>query len=271
MRLRPPAVAGRFYPDAPERLRSDIQRYLDAADVESDPDRVRAIVVPHAGYPFSGPVAAHAFRRIAGKRPKRVVLLGPSHHFGFEGVSVFASGGFQTPLGAMPIDEPLAREIAERTATWTDEAHVPEHALEVELPFLQQTLGEVPIVPVLFGALPADEHAGFGRMLAGLLEPDDLVLISTDLSHYLDNESAHRRDRHSLEVLRSGDAKAYARGVHDRTVQMCGATAVVAGLACVQANETPEFRLLDYRTSGDVAGDTSRVVGYAAVTLERAA
>lgn len=269
MLTRQPAVAGRFYPDAPEVLESTLAALLRGASATHPaPRHVASILVPHAGYPYSGPVAAHAFARISGKRPGRVVLLGRSHHYAFPGASIAAEGAFATPLGLLPIDESFASTLAKMTQLAPAHMHTPEHALEVELPFLQAVLGEVPIVPVLFGEDPAPWHEAFGRELASLLDHDDLVLISTDLSHYLSNEEAHQQDRRSLGGLLAKDCRAFEEGSLTGAYSLCGATAVVAGMACALARGATEWRLLDYRTSGDVCGDTRRVVGYAAVSFE---
>jgi AmmeMemoRadiSam system protein B len=269
MLTRPPAVAGRFYPEAPDVLEQMVERLLDgAASTPAAPERVAGILVPHAGYPYSGPVAAHAFARVRGKRAGRVVLLGRSHHFAFPGASVVCEGAFETPLGLLPIDESFARKLASVTAAAPANVHDQEHALEVELPFLQVALGEVPIVPVLFGSEPSPLHARFGKQLASLLNPDDLVLVSTDLSHYLANSAAHTQDRASLNGLMTQDLESFEDGVITGAYALCGATAVLAGMACASARGATEWRLLDYRTSGDTCGDTSRVVGYAAVSFE---
>lgn len=269
MLTRHPAVAGRFYPAAPAELESIVRGYLrEATLTTAASDQVAGIVVPHAGYPYSGPVAAHAFARIAGARPGRVVLLGCSHHYTFPGASIVCEGEFQTPLGRLPIDEDFARSLFIATDVAPAEIHEPEHALEVELPFLQVVLGRVPIVPVLFGAQPSAWYEHFGRQLAGMLAKTDLVLVSTDLSHYLNNDAAHRLDRASIDALLSKDYRSFAAGIAEGSCAMCGATAVVAGMACALARGATDWRLLDYRTSGDVCGDNTRVVGYAALSFE---
>ncbi|MBI1317752.1 MAG: AmmeMemoRadiSam system protein B [Candidatus Hydrogenedens sp.] len=268
MLLRPPIAAGRFYPDTPAELSAEIARYLGDALVVPAPDETAGIVVPHAGYPFSGPVAAYGFKRVQGKRPGRVVLLGRSHHYGFHGASIITSGALQTPLGHLPVDEDFARKLAREVETESAKAHGPEHALEVELPFLQVLFGEVPVVPILFGCEPGAWHVAFGRSLAARLEPQDLVLVSTDLSHYLSNDQAHDADERSLGALLSGDIDSYEHGVESDAVKMCGATAVVAGMACATARGATQWHLLDYRTSGDVTGMIERVVGYAALSME---
>lgn len=269
--VRRPAVAGQFYPSEPEELRETVDAYLDTAHVESAPDRVVTIVSPHAGYIYSGPTAGHAFARVRGKRPKRVVLIGCSHRYAIDTASVFTSGEFKTPIGSFPIDEPFARELAEVTESVSIEPHLPEHSLEVQLPFLARAVGFVPIVPVLFGSPAGPWHAKMGESLAHMLDESDLVVASTDLSHYLSEQQANEIDHRSIDAVLARDWRAYARRIRDRSCAMCGAAAVTAAMSCATALDANEWNLLDYRTSGAASGDYRRVVGYAAISMERAA
>ena len=269
--IRRPAVAGQFYPNEPDKLRKTVDAYLDAADVESAPERVVTIVSPHAGYIYSGPTAGHAFARVRGKTPKRVVLLGCSHRYAIETASVFTSGEFDTPIGAFPVDAVFAGELADATGSVSVDPHMPEHSLEVQLPFLARAIGLVPIVPVLFGSSAGPWHAKMGEALARMLDSSDLVVASTDLSHYLNEASANETDRRSINALLTKDWHTYARGIRDKSCAMCGAAAVTAAMTCARALDASEWKLLDYRTSGAASGDYGRVVGYAAISMERAA
>lgn len=272
MPVRPPAVAGRFYPGGPEKLHASVAAYLNDAAVEPNPGQVATVVAPHAGYPFSGPTAGHAFRRIQGMSPRRVVLLGPSHHYQFEGISVYDRGAWETPLGAVDIDEDLAARLVGAFGNTRPEAHAPEHALEVELPFLQQALRPgFAIVPVLFGGPPGPTHLALADWLAGNIDPDDLVVASTDLSHFLSEPEANRIDRNTLDTILAGEPDAVRQGMRDQTCSMCGATAVYTALAAANHAGATRRTLWDYRTSGQASGDFSRVVGYGGVTLERPA
>lgn len=268
---RTPAVAGQFYPRSPRDLREVVKDYIASADLEPTPEAVVTVLVPHAGYVYSGPTAGFAYRRMQGKTPGRVVLLGCSHHYRFETASIYDSGTFETPLGDFTVDQPFATALADKVDSYSCEPHMPEHSLEVQLPFLAASVGRVPIVPVLFGSLPNEWHAEVGRILAEMLEPGDLVVISTDLSHYLSDAEAHEADTHALEVLLTQDIDRYLDESHRGTCAMCGAAAVVAGMACAAAQGADRWKVLDYRTSAHASGDTSRVVGYAAVSMERAA
>lgn len=269
--IREPAVAGTFYPAEEAALRRMVDACFAECDVASAPSRVAGIVAPHAGIQYSGVTAAHAFGRCAGKKPQRVIMIGCSHHFPIRRVSVWDSGSFKTPLGTFPIDEAFARRITEKFGNETPEAHVPEHCIEMHLPFLYTSLGAVPIVPMLFGGRAGDCHHEFGRALAGMVAPEDLVVCSTDLSHFLTEEQANRIDRASLDALLKQDIGKFDGGIAQKRYAMCGATAVSVAMACALERHAESWQLLDYRTSAAVTHDTSRVVGYGAVSMERAA
>jgi len=270
MLVREAAMAGHFYPADPDKLRQDIEQYLISAEIEAAPSQVLALVAPHAGYAYSGPTAGHAYARVRGKKPTRVVLLGRSHHFYFDDLQVWNQGAFRTPLGDSPIDDALAADLAQEFGSDTY-AHGPEHTLEVHVPFLQVAFDEVPVVPVLFGSDPRSWHADFGRSLAERLGPNDLIVASTDLSHFLKQEQANEIDRRSLDRVLSGEYDMLTREIAGGRCSMCGATAVVAAMAYAESRNAAEWRLLDYRTSGDATGDYARVVGYGAVSIERQA
>ncbi|MBI2432313.1 MAG: AmmeMemoRadiSam system protein B [Candidatus Hydrogenedentes bacterium] len=271
MGTRHAAVAGQFYPARAAALRETVETYVKESGVDAAPERTLGILVPHAGYVYSGPTAGHAFARVRGKKVQRVVLLGRSHRYQFEGVSIYTSGAFETPLGALTIDEAFARELAARIGNTGLEPHLPEHGLEVELPFLQVVLGEVAIVPVLFGSDPGHWHVKAGETLAEMMAPEDLVLVSTDLSHYLNEDAANALDEGTLRTLLAKDWHAMVEGERQGACSMCGMTAVVAGMACALKRGAEDWRMWDYRTSAQASGDFSRVVGYGAVTMERAA
>ncbi|HRK34593.1 MAG TPA: AmmeMemoRadiSam system protein B [Candidatus Hydrogenedentes bacterium] len=269
--IRRPAAAGQFYPRDPNTLRVLVDGLIDAAGEVASPEGVSAVVSPHAGYKYSGATAGHAYARIRGKQPGRVVLLGCSHRYQFPTASVMTAGLFETPLGFFPVDEPFAVRFASATGAISADPHLGEHSLEVQLPFLARAVGIVPIVPVLFGSAANDWHAATGELLATMLDPSDLVVCSTDLSDYLDESSANRIDRHSIESVLTKDWRSYTEGIRDGSCSMCGAAAVVAAMTCAKARNANEWQLLDYRTSAAASGERDRVVGYAAMSMERAA
>lgn len=270
MTVRPAAVAGQFYPAAPEKLQSTVAIYLEEAAMTPAPDRVSVIIAPHAGYPYSGPTAARAFGRLQGMSPCRVFLLGPSHHYRFQGLSIYGGEAFASPLGPVPVDQAFAAELAARFGAECPEAHIPEHALEVELPFLQVVLAPgFRIVPLLFGGHATTVHRSLAECIAEQMEPGDLILASTDLSHFLTESAANQIDRHSLDAIVAGEPDALATALRDGSCALCGGTAVVVALAAANLFGATSRTVWDYRTSAWATGDPSRVVGYGGLTLEK--
>lgn len=259
LRIREPAVAGAFYPADTARLRNQVQRLL--ADAASrDGENVRALIVPHAGYRYSGPIAASAFRLLQGQQPDSlptVYLLGPAHYVPVDAVALAPYDRFDTPLGPVPqnraaIDALLARGRSYRSQ---EAAHRPEHSVEVELPFLQVVLEDFDLVAMLCGQ---PDVAQVAADLAARLRPQDLVVISSDLSHFHSYGDAQRRDQGFLDAVVAGDEARAARG------EACGLQPILI-LMHLAALQGWTATLLDYRNSGDTGGDPSRVVGYAAV------
>lgn len=256
---RPAAVAGRFYPADPEQLRLDVERYLAGARGPAPPPPLpKALIVPHAGYVYSGPVAAAAYAQVARERDaiERVVLLGPSHRLWFEGLAVPSVEAFRTPLGTLPLDrEWLARVRDLPQVVVLDAAHAQEHSLEVQLPFLQCVLGSFTLAPLAVGDATALQVAEVLERLWG--GPETLIVISSDLSHYLDYESARRIDAdtaRSIEALRAERLDAE---------RACGYLPV-SGLLLAARRRAMHVQPLDLRSSGDTAGGRDQVVGYGA-------
>lgn len=258
MTIRPPAVAGRFYPDDPRQLRRAVRHYLDAAPAEALPGRVKIVIAPHAGYPFSGPVAGAAFRPLAAhdREVARLVLIGPAHWVPFQGVGVSRADAFATPLGLVPIDRSAVAALFDwHEAVAADWAHAPEHALEVELPFLQTLLGEVPIVPLLCGTCDdAAVMAALRRLWGG---PETVIVVSSDLSHYEAYDAARAHDARTAAAIEALDPSSIG------PFEACGFRAIRAALALAR-----EFQLVPVRlalaNSGDTAGPRDSVVGYGA-------
>jgi len=258
---RPAAVAGSFYPGEPAVLAAEVTTYLAAAASAKDARPPKAIIAPHAGYVYSGPIAASIYARLAPLRGRvrRVVLAGPAHRVFVRGAAVPAARAFETPLGTIELD---AQAIATlRTLPFveqSDRAHALEHSLEVHLPFLQSTLGEFRLVPVVVGDATPDEAA---QLLDAVWGGDEtLVVVSSDLSHYLPYEAARRRDRDTVDAI---------LGLEPHLVgeEACGA-APINGLLRVARRRGLGVELVDLRNSGDTAGDRDRVVGYGALAFE---
>lgn len=257
--VRPAAVAGMFYPQAPAALGAAVRGYLTEglSSAEADPLPPKAVIVPHAGYVYSAPVAAPAYRRIARGRDvtRRVVLLGPVHRVPIRGLALPAADAFATPLGTIEVDtEAAARALELPQVRRSEAAHALEHSLEVQLPFLQTVLDDFRIVPFAVGDATPDEVAEvIGRLWGG---PETLIVVSSDLSHYHPYAAARQIDRGTAAAIMALDASLD----HE---QACGATPINGFALCARRRDLkPE--LLDLRNSGDTAGDKSRVVGYAA-------
>lgn len=254
--IRPAAVAGTFYPRQASTLTTDLAHYLASAPAAAG-RCPKAIIVPHAGYIYSGPIAAHAYRRLAGARGqiRRVVLLGPVHRVPVRGLALSTATAFETPLGRIAIDTAAQAELSTLPqVVISDAAHALEHSLEVQLPFLQTVLGEFQLVPLAVGdATPAEVAQVLERVWGG---PETLIVISSDLSHFLPYKVAQQVDRQTTDMILHLQV-----GINHE--QACGGTPVNGLLLAAQQHHL-RAELLDLRNSGDTAGDPERVVGYAA-------
>lgn len=254
--VRPAAVAGAFYPGNALQLAQQVDALLSQAP---DPHvRPKALIVPHAGYAYSGPVAASAYAAVAAMNPKptRVVLLGPSHHVGFKGVALPGTHALATPLGLVEVDERLV-DLALRFpfVGASPLAHKREHSLEVQLPFLQRALGSFKVLPMIVGQVPPEDIAALLSAVWG--GPETLVVVSSDLSHYLSFDEARALDASTAERIGALDAE------HLTPEQICGAEPV-RGLLVAAREHHLNARVLDLRNSGETAGNRARVVGYGA-------
>ncbi len=259
LRQREPAVAGTFYPADAAALDAAIERYLSSC--EPGADAPKALIVPHAGYVYSGPVAACAYARLAPARDRirRVVLIGPSHYLGFRGLALPATEAFLTPLGRVPLDrEAIDRLRALPQVVVNDAAHAREHSLEVQLPFLQSVLEDFVLIPLLTGEAPPEAVA---EVLALLWDgPETLIVVSSDLSHYLDYESARERDLGTANSILTLRPEAIG------PERACGCHGI-GGLLTFARRHGLEIQKLDLRNSGDTAGPRGSVVGYGAFAL----
>lgn len=261
-RLRPPAVAGTFYPADEGALRDSLRRsFADAIDPAFGAPVPEATVVPHAGYVYSGPVAASAYLRVrpAHATIRRVILLGPSHRVPLRGLALSGADAWITPLGEVPIDPDAATTLRELPFVGVDDAaHAPEHSLEVQVPFLQTVLDDFSLVPLVVGDATTDEVAAV--IDAGWSGPETLVVVSTDLSHYHRYAEAVRHD------ARTAAAIASLRDDDIGPDDACGARPL-RGLLRSAARRHLSIEQIDLRNSGDTAGDKERVVGYGAFAL----
>lgn len=276
-RSRPPAVAGMFYPREKDALRTQVQGLLsDAATsaqahvpvhVQADepaPDSPtappKAVLVPHAGYVYSGPIAASAYRLLAPLRGQieRVVLIGPAHRAYVPSVASSGFARFETPLGGLDVDLDFLHRADPRLVHDSPQAHIPEHCLEVQLPFLLEVLGPVRIVPLLVSDAPPEQVGAVLDALWG--GPETLLVVSSDLSHYLPYTVARRVDADTAERILALDTSLDGD-------QACGCAAI-NGLSWLARKKGLRLRLLDLRNSGDTAGPRAEVVGYAAFRID---
>ncbi len=257
--VRQPAVVGQFYPADPDLLRRDVEEYISRASLPDDVDGVRAVIAPHAGYVYSGATAGYAFKALKRlpDRERTVFLLGPAHRVPVNGVALGNYAAFRTPLGDAPVAVDRVADMLETAPFYTtaSSAHEPEHCLEVEIPFLQVSLAEFKLIPMLFGQVNPQEVV---LDLVDRLEEEDLIVVSSDLSHFHSYDQARQRDRAFLDALLDGSVKGVQEG------EACGRAPVMT-LMDIAERKAWVPHLLDYRNSGDTAGSRSRVVGYGAI------
>ena len=262
LKIREPAVAGTFYPVDPDQLKQMLAHYLN--DVPTGEKVPKAIIAPHAGYIYSGPVAATVYARLRAAKEviNRVVLIGPSHRVGFQGLALSTAEQFSTPLGNIEVDTQAVKQLAEFPFIgYLDQAHELEHSLEVHLPFLQTVLKKFSLVPVVTGDAPAEQVYQLLEQFWG--KAGTLIVISSDLSHFHDYETAKKLDRETSEII---EQLQYEKLGSDSA---CGCVPV-RGLLLLARKNGLQLKTIDLRSSGDTAGsgDKSRVVGYGAYVIE---
>jgi hypothetical protein len=278
--MRKPAVAGSFYPGSFTGLQRQIEDCFRhplgpgalPGEGKSTERHTLGLVSPHAGYIYSGPVAANGFSRIAAeKKPATVVIVGPNHRGLGAAVAVGRERSWQTPLGSVDIDAAVGEAVisAGHWAKWDDVAHSMEHSLEVQVPFLQYIYGpEFRIVPIAMVIQELDVAQDLGQAIAAALKgKDGLVIASTDFSHYESQASASRKDHMALEAILNLDPARLEKTANSENISMCGPGPVMAMIAACQALGAKNASLLRYATSGDITGDHSQVVGYASVAV----
>ena len=275
-KVRRPAVAGSFYPADPQELSAMIDDMLAHATPSPVDGAILAAVAPHAGYPYSGPVAAWTFAALKGHKYSRVVVIAPSHYVAFGFSSIYDGDAYETPLGTIPIDKEFAHQLTKLSPTirFSEQGHTPtsaggEHALEVELPWLRRVLGNFELVPVVMGDQSYESSRALGVALAKLIQAeknpgDTLILASSDLSHYHPYDQAETLDRKTLHALESWDFFSMSRNFETRTWEACGGAPIVATMIAAERMGANKTQVLRYANSGDTAGDKSRVVGYSA-------
>ena len=249
--LRKSAIAGSWYPGNPSTLKKDIEKYFTSVpDLELEGEII-GLVAPHAGYLYSGKVAAHAYKLIRRKKYDAVIVVGPSHRVAFPGVSVFRRGGYETPLGVVPIAHDLA--------------DLQEHSLEIQLPFLQVALGDFSFVPLVMGDQRAETCYDLTEAIYQAAHDKKILIVgSSDLSHFHDYNVASQLDAVVLKHLQCGDAAGLLKCLDTDICEACGGGPAAVAIMVAQRMGAHKSQLLKYANSGDVTGDRSSVVGYAA-------
>jgi len=278
--LRRASVAGSWYDDDPVRLAAAVDRCVAEANVEVPSRPPRALIAPHAGFMYSGPVAAYAYSAVRNAGYRSVVLIGPSHFVPFRGVSIWPAGQWETPFGPVAIDRDLGDAIRSHCTEVIElpAAHGREHSLEMQLPFIAHLLPGVPIVPLVMGHQTRETAFGLGDALARALSnrsnpsnasnaSNDLLLASTDLSHYENARVASRMDGIVMQHIEALDAEGLMAALEREPRHACGGGPMVSVLHAARQRGAFEARVLRYADSGDVSGDKSSVVGYVAAGI----
>jgi AmmeMemoRadiSam system protein B/AmmeMemoRadiSam system protein A len=264
-----PSAAGTFYPSDKNELKNSVEGFLLKAKTSPQSGRLIAVISPHAGYIFSGQVAAYGYKNLKGSAINKVILLGPSHYVGFKGASVYTKGGFRTPLGTVRINERLAEDLLNENADvkFYPEAYEKEHSIEVQLPFLQTVLKDFTIVPILIGSPTRQTFEHLIMKLSEILDEKTLLVASTDLSHYHDYDKAKEMDSKVIAAIERLSLKDTEQLLRTGEAELCGGFPVLITMEVARMAGANMGVFFDYTNSGDVTGDKDKVVGYASIGL----
>ncbi len=270
--IRQPAVAGMFYPGDEQTLKHDIISMLNQAKPKSVEGKIVALISPHAGYMYSGLTTAHGYKLIQNKQFDCIAIVSPSHREYFNGVSVYNGAAYKTPIGSLPVDQSLREELLQQSdiIESSSRGHGAEHAIEVQLPFIQQTLGEVKILPIVMGDQKSEFCFELGNILSKVLQNKNCLLVaSTDLSHYYPYDVAMTIDKQTIEDIEQFDLEKLMNDLESNIAEACGGGPTVAVLSAAKQLGATHVQILHHCNSGDVTGDHSGVVGYlSAVALK---
>ena len=269
--IREPTVAGAFYPSDPDVLSNDVRGYLGKAEKEAIKGKIIALISPHAGYAYSGQVAAYAYKLVEGMDLDDVVVIAPSHQWLFDGASIYHRGGFRTPLGVVPIDGDMCDEIMalDRRFQFIPDAHLREHALEVQLPFLQVSLKGYKLVPiVLMGGADYEICQSLGKAISeSLKERNFLIVASSDLTHSYDYRQVVAQDEMLARHIDQFDIEGLAEDLREGRCQACGEGPILSAMIAAKTLGGDKGKVLKLTNSGDVTGDKrtgNYTVGYLA-------
>ncbi|MCD4669712.1 MAG: AmmeMemoRadiSam system protein B [Actinomycetia bacterium] len=263
--IRKSTVAGSFYPADPEALAGQINGFLEKVEPQ-DISNIKAIISPHAGYIYSGQVAAYSYKQLSGSDYDSIIVIAPSHREYFDFISVYHGDGYETPLGTVMIDSKRARDLADSSPAIerSHSGHGQEHSLEVQLPFLQIVLGnKIKIVPVVIGDQSRENIMELGNTIGRLFSDDNILIVaSTDLSHYHPYDTAVALDKHIKELIGSYGTSQLLDDLAKNNAEMCGGGPVVSAMTASSLMGADSSMILHYANSGDAGGDKSAVVGY---------
>ncbi len=267
--VREPAVAGMFYPSSPSKLASEIREYLDSVNLEKSYEKVFGIISPHAGYVYSGKTAAHAYKTIENKNYKTVVVISPSHREYFPGISIYSGDAYKTPLGKIELDkEMIAKLIEDKSYIFEGlNGHHAEHALEVQLPFLQIVLRDFKLVPIVIGDQRKMFVEGLAEKLAQVVSDETLIVASSDLSHFHSKESAAKLDSIVEKRISEFDYNGLLEDLEKQKCEACGGGPIAALLKTAELKRIRNVKVLSRTDSGDITGDNSEVVGYLSAVI----
>ncbi len=269
-KIRHAGVSGQFYPSEPPLLKKQIRTFLDQSRFKTDP-AVRAIIVPHAGYPYSGQVAAEAYRTVVGRTFESVILIAFLHRVFLQGILVDDVDFYETPLGRIPVDRPKVQKLRQShpLLNASVRGHLEEHSLEVQLPFLQETVQGLKIVPIYMGMQDLSNAMALADVLAKELKGKNiLVVATTDLSHFYPYEVAVEKDKKVIALFEQSHVEEIHKAYSYEEAEACGMGPVLSLLLLAEKMDWGKSELLAYANSGDVTGDRSSVVGYAAMALK---
>jgi hypothetical protein len=267
--IRKSVCAGSWYDNKPEALSRQLDRYILQAETNASTEGIVGLVAPHAGYAYSGQIAAHAYRLVHGKNYDTVIIIGTAHRHGFRGCSIYPKGGYETPFGVAEIDETLASEISKTSGfKFIPKAHEEEHSVEMQVPFIQKVLPEAKIVPIIMGAPSKKTISSLAEAFAKTLSDKKVLIIaSTDLSHFFPKRKANTVDTETLALIESMDTDTIINKMGHRENIMCGGGPVAAVLLYAKKRGDAKVETLKYADSSLVGGDESRVVGYMAAAV----
>lgn len=270
--IKKSVIAGSWYPGNPSVLRKDIERYFNLAPELELEGEIVGLISPHAGYIYSGQVAANAYKLVRGNKYDAVIVVGPSHRVAFHGVSIFSRGGYETPLGVVPVAEDLADKIKKSSSIIADipQTHLQEHSLEIQLPFLQVALNDFSFVPLMMGDQNADTCKEVARAIYVSAQDKRILIVgSSDLSHFYSYNKAKKMDSIVLEYLKNHDAEGLLQSLENGEVEACGGGPMAVVMLAARMMKADKAHFLKYANSGDITGDKNSVVGYAAAVFCR--